>query len=130
MIVQHVLRMIIPVRFQNGNKGKFWIYSKITPYKNGKGLAHRFCQKMKIVNPLRFLVIIVLNVPLEFFAVGQILKNLKIPTLWQKWQGVISFFFLNMNFIVFAKKRKFSIKGSPFSFQSIHDSPNMSLERL
>ena len=56
-----------------------------------------------------------LNVPLEYFAVGQILKNLKIPTLWQKWQGVSSSFL--------PKNENFLFRGVKSNFRYIRKSP-------
>ena len=78
-------------------------------------MAHHFCPKNENCQSSPLFRHYSLNVPLEFFAVGQISKNLKIPTFWQKWQGVSSSFLpKNENF-----------QSSPFS---LHYSPNMSLE--
>ena len=105
-------------------EGKYRTFRKPPLFgKNGKGLAHRFGQKMKIFNPLRFHSIIVSTCRQTHYdprlfqkrMLGQMLENSKTAPFSKKWQGVSSSFWpKNENF-----------QSSPFSH---HDSPNIPLE--
>ena len=53
---------------KKGCEGKYRTFRKPPLFgKNGKGLAHRFGQKMKIFNPLRFLIMNSPNMSLELY---------------------------------------------------------------
>ena len=89
-------------------EGKYRTFRKPPLFgKNGKGLAHRFGQKMKIFNPLRFHSIIVSTCRQTHYdprlfqkrMLGQMLENSKTAPFWKKWQGVSSSFWpKNENF--------------------------------